>query len=627
VEPGAVALTVSRPLSKRSLLAFLAVAALGAFAGSLLRPWDPDAFHHLALGRHILSNGFFTGEPFLFPLLGQPSGVPPYWLGSVAIYSWERLAGVVGLAFLPALVAAVLAVVLVLDSAPRGGRHTWVSLAAAAPPVVLALLEVRYRAGARPEIFGTLLTAIVLHALRRGEEGDWRLLVAVPALALLWSNLHPSVAAGLGFVAVAVAVAAARLVVARSRAVPGSPSQLAREAGILLVVLVAATAATFANPSPSGSISRALRFAAAHFLPRSLGAATAGAGYETSVLAFIPEMGPASWHLLAEPAGILLLVTSAALLVRWRSAPAREALTVALAAWLTLGAARFAVLLAVVCAPIAARALGELAAALPERIGRVPARAAAACACALGAVAALPLALAEPMLCAGTELRPGAFPVLAADYLERLGFRGRLFNTFELGGYLSWRRVGPPYQDGRGALRPGEERAALAGTYDRASFAALDARYRFDALLLAYPMETAEAYARCADAFGATDWMADRSGWSLVAFDDGGLLYLRRDGAYAREAARDEYRVALPANANFAPSPEQVPLLLAEYRRAVREAPGCTICRYYLGVAALSLGLPEEARASVEAVPARACLARALPFDALRSAIDRASSR
>ena len=621
-----------RPLSKPALAAVAALAAAAAFCGPLLRLWDPDAFFHLAMGRHLVTSGLSPVEPFLYPFRGERLGIPEYWLGSVAIYGWETLAGVRGLQLLPALVAAVLAVVLLLDASPRGGRHGLATLAAAAPPLALALLAFRYRGVPRPEIFGALLAAVSLWALRRAEAGDRRLLWTFPAIALLWSNLHPSVVAGLALVGAALAVAVARAAVARVRRDPAA-RPLAHDAARLAAVLGAGALAALANPSPRSSVAAAVRFALAHYLPHGTGgeAASAAEAYDRTVLARIPEMQPLTAHFWVEPFGILLALTAVALVAaaivgprRW-PVRAREALTVALLAGLAAGAARFAVLLAIACAPIAARALGELVAAVPEHWGRVPARAAAAGACALGALAALPLAVAEPTFCAGTGLRPGAYPVRGVDYLEQLGFRGRLFNTFQFGGYLAWRGVGPPYQDGRGVWKPGEERAAMAGPFNRISFLALDAKYRFDALLVSYPDEVPETTARLQAAFGDGDWVADRNTWSLVAFDDGGLLYLRRDGAYAARAAADEYRHAFPANASFSPAPSEIPELYAEFQRSVREAPGCALCRYYHAVAALSMGLPAEARETFAGIADPGCAAHPLPVDALRAALAGAS--
>ena len=616
-----------RPVSKRALIATAVLAGAAAFCAAILKTWDPDLFHHLAMGRHLATRGLSTGEPFLYPFAGVPGGPVPYWLGSLAIYGWEAATGMAGLTYLPSAVAAALAAVLLLDASPRASQHTPLSLAAAALPLVLAILGFRYRAVGRPELFAAVLVAVALWAVRRFEDGRRGLLFAFPAVALVWTNLHPSVVAGLAIVAALVASTAASYLRAR---VAGDLESSRRAGRAVLAaggVLVASTFAALASPSPAAPLSTALRFAAAHYLPHS--GAPGGGGdvrYDQLVLESIAEMQPIRAHFWVEPFGILLVLTAVTFLLRGRAARIREVVTVALFTALAVGAARFAVLLAIVCAPIAARNLAELVAALPEQAGRVRARFVGAAACVIAAVAALPISATEPGLCWGTGLRPGAYPVRGVDYLEQIGFKGRLFNTFQFGGYLSWRAIGPPYQDGRGMIRPGEERAAMRGPLDRHAFRALDREYRFDALLLAYPDEKPTSTSLFQATFGDSDWNADRAVWSLVAFDDGGLLYLRRDGAYAELAARDEYREAKPANIGFAPRPEQIPPLLVEFRRSVREAPDCALCRYYHGVAALSMGYGSEALTTLAAIPDADCVSHPLPIALARAEAERVST-
>jgi len=52
----------------------------------------------------------------------------------------------------------------------------------------------------------------------------------------------------------------------------------------------------------------------------------------------------------------------------------------------------------------------------------------------------------------------------------------------------------------------------------------------------------------------------------------------------------------------------------------VREAPQCVLCRYYEGIAALSLGLGEEARAALAGIPQPGCFIRPLALDEARAA-------
>lgn len=621
-----VSAALTHPLSRRALAIVVLCVAAAWFAASVLKVYDADTFHHLAMGRHLARNGLAPQEPFLFPFQGELAGPPPYWLGSLAIYGWHVLTGDGGLPFLPALVGAAIGIVLLLDASPRGSGHTPLSLAGAALPLVLAVEAFRYRAVARPEAFATLFVVLVLWAVRRLEDGAPRLLYAFPALALVWTNVHMSLLAGVAAVLIFAASGALELAFHRARRRPLADPRLGRRVAISAALGLAGLAAGLANPSPANPIAMAAGFATLAAARVSAPELASGADPTHTVIRVVREMQPLGAHFFVEPFGLLLVLTVLALLLRFRVAQLREVATVILFGALAAGAARFAVLLAVVCAPIAARNLGELLAAAPERAGAWRPRALGAAACLAAALAATPIAAMEPMLCAGTGFRQGAYPIRAVDYLESLRFRGRLFNTFHLGGYLEWRGVGPPYQDGRGMLRPGEVHAAMAGPLDRHAFRAIDEKYRFDALLLAYPDEDPASSSLLHSMHGDADWMADRSIWSLVAFDDGGLLYLRRDGPYGERAAKDEYRDALPANMTFSPRPDQILPLLAEFRRSAAESPDCALCRYYQAVAAVSVGLADEARTALAAIRDPRCSAHLLPLDEARAAAERAAA-
>ncbi|HET7826025.1 MAG TPA: hypothetical protein VFK90_11860 [Anaeromyxobacter sp.] len=554
-----------------------AAAALAALAATLVEIDDPDTFHHLALGREIALHGLPTAEPFLYPLRGAATMPPPSWLGSLGIYGFVALLGERALAFFPALVAAAIVVVLLLDALQRTRPPTWAAAAGAALPIALAVETMRYRVAARPEMLAVLFLALTMWGLRRLEEGRPRLLLAFPALALLWGNVHPSTLAGIVPIAVFAACGAAAILASRAlrRPLPFAPPP--RQVAIAAAVAAAGLAASFANPSPSNPVLEAARFALSALRLGEGGGAGGGVALE-SVTRFVDEMQGAGWLVWTSPAGALIALAALSFALRWRAPRPRELVTAALFAWLPFGAVRFALLFAVVAAPIAARNLADALQELPERARGLPLRATAAAALAALAVASAPLGMQAPHIRFGTGLVPGAFPVRGADYLAAIPFDGRVFNTFHLGGYLEWRRAAYPYQDGRGGVPPGEADAAFMGPANPVTFAALDAKYRFDAVLLTVPTMS-PGFAQALAASGRTDdWVLDRRMWSLVAFDDGGLLYLRRGGRYAALAARDEYRVAVPA------SPSALPVsdlrgAIAEYRRSLAEVPTCLRCR------------------------------------------------
>lgn len=565
----------------------LVLVAACAFLAGLTELRDYDMFHHLAVGRDFLRRrGFPSEDPFLFPLQGERATPLPYWLGSVVIFLSERALGDAGPVYLAGLLGALLFVVLFLDSvSPSRQDLTLVELLVAAGPLALALALFRERAVARTELFANVLLATTLFALGRHERGKSRLILAFPLLAVAWMNLHPSLLAGIAVLAIAVAVGLAQL--GAARVVP----RLVREKPPVRRIAVAAAvagagvlAAGLLNPNLFDPFRTAWRFAlASAHLGGGIAIAPVGAGTSSFVKQFVTEMQPLPLDGWLGPFGLLVALTALSF-AGGRRVSVREAITVALFAALAAQTRRFTTLAAIVAAPVAARNLVGGVARLRGRFGDPAARIAGVPAALLLAYGAFSVA-SVPGIRFGVGLRADAFPVRAVDYLAARG-PGRVYNTFHYGGYLEWRLDRPVFQDGRAIYREGEGQFAAEdlGHYPR--FAALDRRYRFDAIVIAYPPLTPEIAEMLAGTGGADhDWIAPRDLWSLVAFDDGGLLYLRRDGRYAAQAAADEYRFVLPgnpltrarlANHDFARG------LAADLERCLAESPGSRRCREQL---------------------------------------------
>ena len=561
----------SMPLGRRWFAAAVLLAAAVGFVAYLTEVRDPDMFHHMAYGRDIAQHGLRAEEPFLFPLRGTQTGPMPYWLGSFVIYLWASAFGDGSMAWFSALFGALLAVVLMLDSRPRRGAWTAASLLATAAVMLPLLSFGRYRAFARPELLATVLLALVMWAIRRFEEGKPRLLYALPVLAILWTNLHPSVPVAIVPIGVMVALGLLGLLLRRVTGrelivtPPLRPLLYATAAGALTLLTA------LLSPSPFNPIITALRFALS-----SLGFENTGPAAQASMERMLPfakrmvlEMQPLDWSSLNDTFGVVCAITVLGFLLNLRRLRLRELVTVAAFAYLGFSAGRFAVMMAVVAAPITARNLGEALEQLPERWASGWARPAAAAAMLGLAVAGLAWFPIPSVVRFGTGLRSYAFPVRAVDYLVANRIEGPIFNTFHFGGYIEWRTNRMTYQDGRGLIVPGDEDGSVSGPQNYGLFYGLDRKYRFEALVVSYPQPDPATAASLAASNPDADWGADRRFWALVAFDDGGLLYLRRDGRYASLIERDEFRLVRPANTYLNVPREQAGQFLAELRRSV----------------------------------------------------------
>jgi hypothetical protein len=578
----------------------LGVAAVGVVAcvGFATGLRDTDTFHLLAMGRAIVRGGGFPAtEPFLFPFAGAPTGASPSWLASVLFYVTHSALGPAGPVLLAAAVCgAVLA--LLLADALRDGPPSLAGVAAALVPLALAFLVLRPRVTARPEIFGYAGAALTCFALRELSAGRRRLVIALPVVVALWGCLHQSALVAIALLAAYAACGAAARTLRRLR--PATLPEPPPRAAILAAVAAAAAGLVALAIVPSGlaQLAGAARLVASQLGVGAPAPVASGVSALSIMKHMIVELAPMAADDWRGPLGALLALTALGTVLSWRGAAAWELVAIAGAVAAAATTRRFMALAAVVAAPVAARQLAAAARWAEARLRATRWLAVTAGGAAVVATAAV--AWRDPDLRPGLAVVEQGLPVAAARYLAGLDPRGRVYDTFQLGGYLEWTLDRPVFQDGRALLHAEDTAAAFIDTshYDR--FAALDGRYRFDALVLQVPQFDAEVAAGLAQVSANRDWAAPRDLWALVAFDDGGLLYLRRDGAYASRIASDEYRFAMPAN----PFPSARMLdaafaagLTADLERAVRERPASQLSRLQLGLALLSTRRPGEAEA------------------------------
>ncbi len=565
--------------------------AAAAFAVALGVRIHFDTYHHLAYGREVLRQGGFAPEdPLLFPLAGMPSGPQPSWLGSVAIYGAWQLLGDRGPTAFAALASALLFLLLFMDAV--GSEDRLEGLAAALVPLGLALAACRGRLVPRPEVMANVLLAATMLALRRWGAGRGRLWLIGPPLVALWANLHQSVLAGVAAVGLFAAVNGVLLFLGR----PGPPEAPGWRT-ILSPVAAAAAGALLAAATPVGlsPFLSPLGVVSGWAAPADVAANAPASGDAAAVLrTTIAELQPHAPG-AADPFDWLLALAAVSFAVA-RRRDLRELATAAVFAALACRVQRFGPMAAVVLAPIAARNLRDGLGRLGEGARR-SARWAAPAGAALVLLAATALELRRSARQTGLA---ALVPARAAEYLRAAGPAVRLFNTFHFGGYLQWVLDQKVYQDARGGIPPGEVRAALYGPADRAAFEALDARWRFDALVVEYPSYDPGTARMLAASAPDDDWAADRRRWALVAFDDGGQLYLRRDGALGALAARDEYRHARPAVPPGVGRPDPGGLR-RDLERSLREAPHCARCRADLGYVLLGEGRAAEAESQFAA--------------------------
>jgi hypothetical protein len=230
-------------------------------------------------------------------------------------------------------------------------------------------------------------------------------------------------------------------------------------------------------------------------------------------LALVEEFTPAlqspfRWHFLAAAAVALILLAS-------RQVRLVDGLLLLCFGYLAFRYVRNIALFSLVLYLPASRALATLTARLPRRLF-------------LGAallllVATAVVSLRSPLW--GHGPAPGLFPDRCARLLEVMSPPGRLFNSYESGGYLAWRLAGryPVFIDGRHyamdrTLR--ESNAILAVTAEGRE---LMERYGITAVI------TSPTFPGSGQLVPLVYELAQDPRWQLAALEPAGVLFLRRD--------------------------------------------------------------------------------------------------
>ena len=159
---------------------------------------DPDLFWHLAQGRQTMTDGLARVDTFSWSVNGLPV-LTDQWLGQVLWYEAYAALGWNGIIVLRAVLVAAI-VTLILATALHAQRRPIVATMAALPAIALT----RFAWTERPQLMGLCCFAVLVFLLRMSAERP-RVLIAAPALILIWANLHASFALGLAVTAIACA--------------------------------------------------------------------------------------------------------------------------------------------------------------------------------------------------------------------------------------------------------------------------------------------------------------------------------------------------------------------------------------------------------------------------------------
>lgn len=402
------------PEKPLALITFIAMAtAVGAFLVNQI--YDLDVWWHLAIGNDILtSRAIPVADHFARAGLDRPYH-DSHWLFQVMLASVHRVGGMTGV---EAFMVAVWTMALLFC---RQAMRRWVS------PVVsnillfcVAMASVE-RFLPRPEIITFLMIAIFYLMLQNRTFRSWPELAVLAALQAVWANCHGLFILGPFMAGCCWTVAAVRLL--RGKEAVDFPA-LSRLMGLLL-------AATLATPFGY----KGWQYAFLLFTEVSPSA--------SSILKTVGELSPTFGKAaMAAPAFWFFAVLLAALFLTSFLALLRGSVRVdRLMIACGMGAAalsgrRNMVLFALVAAPLLAELLPAL---VPARI-RGSSPLALMAAVVMLAWSWFPLSglyyrLMEIPSRSGLGVTPSFFPHRLPEFLDRIGFKGQVYNSNTLGGF------------------------------------------------------------------------------------------------------------------------------------------------------------------------------------------------
>ena len=117
----------------------------------------------------------------------------------------------------------------------------------------------------------------------------------------------------------------------------------------------------------------------------------------------------------------------------------------------------------------------------------------------------------------GTGLDPERLPIACADYLKQNHLEGRMLNSLDWGGWLTWLDTGKPYLDGRLEVPSRERFQDYLRSFRPDSLAPFLDQLRPDLIVMEY--NSAGPWAR---------QLKTLPGWRLAYFDGNSAVYLRQ---------------------------------------------------------------------------------------------------
>jgi hypothetical protein len=395
---------------------------------------NSDFWWHISTGRWICQGLELPGaDPFTYTSavtdVRTDVILKGFWLSQVIYYASYAVSGLQAPILLNALVFMLVFYTLWRVLAFNGIDH-YTALVFLAPLVFLSTPFIDIR----PQVFSFLGTPLLFLCIEKGlkrlrEERPLTPLLALslPAVMLLWGNLHRGYIIGLAVMGIYAVCETLKYTFNRNALAAASLRKMMLWTGVAVI-------ASFFNP------------ALWHAIPANLWEL----GKSVSVRTTDEFLSPLKYAAYADiyyyiyGLSALAVVTLAIMAASWRRLEPAHVLLYAGFLAAALSSFRFCIFYMLMSAAISSRYLTQKTDSAMRSLYTIAAPLAVAAAIAIFSVSA-----------GNSSINRGALmstvPVEAVDFIERRNLPGKIFNSYEWGGYLTW-RLYPDYRvfiDGR----------------------------------------------------------------------------------------------------------------------------------------------------------------------------------
>jgi len=510
--------TTEARLTRATGWAVLAALAVLVAAASMTMSADYDLWWHLRLGASVAESGIYRTDSFSYTFAGAPQFCSE-WLADLVIYLFHSTGGMPGLNVFKALMVAISFFLLYKAMRAHPERETGTGLPAAALTLAVVLFSIRFRLFIRPYLFSFVFFSLFLYLLTRyeRERKPW-LLYLLPVIEVVWANTSKGAFYGT-FLTLIFAIG----FYLNNRRYTKPPA----------LALAAVFGASLISPSSF----------ALYTLP--LGVLIEGRTMVEQVGEHQPLSAQLLWgYGLRYTFAYQVLVAGSLAYVVLMGGFRRVFHLLIFAAFFvqSLMMVRMIDFFSLASAVLFVRPVERLMAPVVRRLG--PATVTTVLAALIIAATVLSTAL-SPTYRLGFGVKPGIFPEGALAFMERVGIKGRLFNSYSFGGYILWRSPDRKvFIDGRGigALYPvGFYNSYHEIVKDADKWAEAERKWGFNIALVEYDMKDPRFPSH----------LNENPDWAVVYWDGHSVVYLKRTPGNRSVIERFGYRVTRPAFYDF----------------------------------------------------------------------------